>query len=144
MNLESSQESREKPKPKALLVDDDGDLIYMMAERLDTTGCDVIAAECHSLEDVRKAVEDNRPDIVFLDHNLSGVSSGEGIVIAKEIMTKFPKTKIYSTTSSAEAVPDYEVLNIEHVGKSDRIKIESILEAASSANVNASNHPVEA
>jgi DNA-binding NtrC family response regulator len=113
---EAGNESQEKPK-KFLFIDDSTDVLSGISALFDGNN-DVGTTECHSLKDAREAIESARPEIIFLDHNF-GENGGEGLEIAKEVRSKYPATKIYSTTTNSDVSAEYERLGISHMDKHD-------------------------
>lgn len=107
---------------KYLFIDDDGAVLRSWRRALYGIG-GVIFAECHSVEEALKAVAENKPDVLFLDHSLTD-GGDQGFEIVEKLRGY---VVIYSTTANPEAVEAYRRRGIEHVGKSDLAKIRSII-----------------
>ena len=75
-----------------------------------------IFAECHSVEDAIDAINTHKPDIVFLDHNLSEYGD-DGLTIVDRIAGT--GVHICSTTSDSFVAEEYKKRGIEHVRKRD-------------------------
>ena len=108
---------------KFLFIDDNAELLSSLRE-IFFNNANVPFAECHSVEDALRAITEHRPDVVFLDHSLTGYGN-EGLEIADRAVG----IKIYSTTASTEVVSEYQKRGIESVGKADLKKLKSIIVA---------------
>jgi len=76
-------------KVKILIIDDEEDYCMIMKAYLEDKNCEVITA--YTLKEGLKKLEDNLPDILFLDNNLP---DGEGWQHALELNSKYPSMKI--------------------------------------------------
>jgi len=109
------QESIERPMKKCLFIDDNAPIIEEINKSF--KGVDnFIAVECHSVADALKAITDNSPDVIFLDHNLTSGGT-EGYEIADKAKEINPDIEIYSTTTSLGAEKIYAQRGIKHVRK---------------------------
>jgi two-component SAPR family response regulator len=108
---------------KFLFIDDDGRLLESF-RRIFSNNSNVVFAECHSVEDALRAIEEHKPDVIFLDHSLSE-GGNEGF----EITERVKGIKIYSTTANRALAQEYLKRGVEHVGKLDLNKLKSIINA---------------
>ncbi len=122
--MEKIKPAEGEPKIKALYIDDSKSLIES-AGRAFLGNKNILFVECHNVEEALKAIKKNKPSIIFLDHSLSDDGS-EGLKIADKI--KGEDIKIYSTTSNSGVASEYEKRGIEKIGKTDILKIKSIVE----------------
>lgn len=107
---------------KFLFVNDSAELLGSL-RRVFFNNPSVAFAECHSVEDALRAIAEQQPDVVFLDHHLTDDGS-EGLEIADRV----EGMKIYSTTSNSSVVPEYQKRGIENVGM-DLGELKSIIAA---------------
>ncbi len=105
---------------KYMFIDDNGEWLGTIERCF--RGKDVVMAECHSLQEAIEAIETYKPDVIFLDHQLTE-DGNEGFKIAEVVAGK---VKIYSTTDSNSAAREYEKRGIEHIKKYDLLKFKSI------------------
>ena len=108
---------------KFLFVDDSAEMLGSL-RRAFFNNPNVAFTECHNVEDALRAIAEQQPDVVFLDHHLTD-DGNEGLEIADRV----EGVKIYSTTSNSSVVPEYQKLGIENVGKTDLGKLKSIIAA---------------
>ncbi len=109
------------------LIIDDHDSIIRSLRRYFEGRDNVVVAECHSVEEALAAITEHNPDVIFLDHCLSG-GKGEGLEITDWIRKNRPGIKIYSTTNN-DSLPLYRAYaerGIEIIGK-DIKKIAAII-----------------
>ena len=100
---------------KILFVDDLEFFLKAIKEDFFKDKDNVVVAECHSVDEALTAIENAKPDILFLDHELTeGVH--EGLEIAGRIKDR--GIKIYSTTSVHNVHKEYAKLGIEVIEKS--------------------------
>ncbi len=78
---------------KVLLIDDEAELIYTLAERLVIRGLDAVPAT--SGEKALQIMDQKEFDVVVLDVKMPGIS---GIDLMKEIKKKHPQSKIILMT----------------------------------------------
>jgi len=117
-------ENKEKePKFPILFIDDNKDILGS-AGRFFGDNKAIAFVECHSVADALKAIKKNEPGLIFLDHSLTDDGS-EGLEIANKIMGQ--NIEIYSTTANSSAKLEYEKIGIKHVGKTDLMKIKTII-----------------
>ena len=107
---------------KFLFVNDSAELLGSL-RRAFFNNPNVAFAECHNVEDALRAITEQQPDVVFLDHHLTD-DGNEGI----EITDRVEGVKIYSTTSNSSVVPEYQKRGIENVGI-DLGRLKSIIAA---------------
>jgi DNA-binding response OmpR family regulator len=77
-------------KSKVLIIDDEVDFCMIMENYFSKKNYDVFLA--YTLRDGLKLVNEVKPEILFLDNNLS---DGQGWEHADEIVEKIPQIKIY-------------------------------------------------
>jgi DNA-binding NtrC family response regulator len=118
-------ESMESPKKKVLFIDDDRGILNAIGMTFDGNDS-VICAECHSIDDALKAIENTRPDIIFLDNTFSG-EGNEGLKVADQVKERWRDIRIYSTTGDENVVKEYSNRGIKHVDKRDVREITSII-----------------
>jgi two-component system response regulator LytT len=106
---------------RILFIDDNPQIIGAF-RRLFSNYPNVVFAECHSVEEALQAIEEHKPDIIFLDHHLTR-NGDEGLEIADRIGSSI---KVYSTTSDESFVSEYRKRGIEVIGK-DIVKIYRII-----------------
>jgi len=107
---------------KFLFIDDDGNWLNSLKRCLTRGKDNIVMSECHSLEEALMAIDNNKPEVVFVDHRLTENGS-EGLEIVKRIKG----VKFYSTTASSELVKVYAEYGVEWVGKTDLKKLMSII-----------------
>ena len=109
---------------KALYVDDDGFIIRCLRRAFGDNNPNIAIAECHTVEEAFQAIDKEKPDVIFLDNDLTR-RGNEGLKIADRVKD----VKIYSTTGNAtdEVLSEYERRGIEIIRKTDFDKIRSIL-----------------
>lgn len=109
---------------KFLFIDDDGGWLERAEQALGSD--DIAYAECRSTEEALKVISQHEPEILFLDHQLSGGGS-EGFAIVAEVCHK--GIKIYSTTGSRsrDILSGYMGYDIEFVRKGDFEKFAAII-----------------
>lgn len=101
----------------------DDDHVWLAAvRRAFSENPQVIFAECHSVDEAMKAIDEQKPDVIFLDHILTD-RGNEGFEIVERVGT----TKVYSTTGNNGVAKIYAERGIEHVGKMDLGKLRSIV-----------------
>lgn len=122
---QSNQESIERPKKKCLLIDDNSPIIEGLNDFFKDYE-NFNAVECHSVLDAVKAIKANSPDVIFLDHSLTGGGS-EGFEIADIAKQLNPKIEIYSTTTNPAAEKAYEQRGIKHIRKGFPEDMEEIM-----------------
>ena len=100
---------------KILFIDDLEFFLKAIKEGFFKDKDNVVVAECHSVDEAITAIENAKPDILFLDHSLTE-GGNEGLEIAGRIKDK--GIKIYSTTSLYNVHGEYTKLGIEVIEKS--------------------------
>lgn len=110
---------------KFLFVDDNAEMLSSL-RRAFSKNQNVAFAECHSVEDALRAIAEHLPDVIFLDHCLTD-DGNEGLEIADQVKKK--NVKIFSTTRCDSIIPEYQKRGIENVGKSNIVKLKSIITA---------------
>ncbi|MGL4737458.1 MAG: LytR/AlgR family response regulator transcription factor [Cellulosilyticaceae bacterium] len=122
---------------KVLLVEDEAGIRLLMRKIIEKHESFEIIGECDNMTDAIKLFSKHKPEVVFMDVELSG---GSGIECAKIIADIDAKAKIIFATAHAEYMPtafevyafDYLVkpFNVERVGHTlERIK--NLFEASS-------------
>jgi two-component system, OmpR family, response regulator len=86
-------------KLKALIIDDEKDICYLLGGMLEFKNLD--ARYVYSISEARKALNKDKPTVIFLDNHLP---DGSGMVFIEEIKNKYPDIKIvmisaYDTTT---------------------------------------------
>jgi CheY-like chemotaxis protein len=95
---------------KCLFIDDDK--WFLSSFKGASEKHEIVLAECHSVADALEAVAKHKPDVVFLDHQLTE-GGWEGLAIARNIK----HLRVFSTTSDERLKPQYEAMGIAWVGK---------------------------
>lgn len=109
---------------KFLFIDDNAELLESL-QRCFTDNPNVMFAECHSVEEALQVIRKCKPDVIFLDHELTE-RGNEGLEIADSVQG----IKIYSTTARSDLEPKYEKRGIERLGKPfDLAKLRFIIES---------------
>lgn len=110
-----------KKAQKFLFIEDDAE--FLRSLKLAFNGkSNVVFAECHSVEDGLKAIAEEKPDVIFLDHHLSE-GGNEGLEIAGRVSG----VKIYTTTSNTNVLPAYRAMGIEAIGKTNLKKYREVI-----------------
>ena len=76
-------------KIKALIIDDEKDICFLLGGMLEYKNLD--PRFVYSITDARKALEKEKPALIFLDNHLP---DGSGMNFILEIRTKYPDIKI--------------------------------------------------
>lgn len=113
---------QEEPS-RFLFIDDSGSWLAAMGRALHENK-NVFFTECTSAEDALRAIDEHKPDVVFLDHNLSAIG-GDGFAVLDGITDK--NIKVYSTTSDSFVAQEYLRRGIGHVNKRDLAGFKSII-----------------
>jgi CheY-like chemotaxis protein len=106
-----------------ILFIDDNSQILGAFQRLFSGHPNIVFVECHGVEEALQAIDEHKPDIIFLDHHLTR-NGNEGLEIVDLLAGR--NIKIYSTTSDESVVFEYQKRGIEVVGK-DVVKIYRII-----------------
>lgn len=85
---------------KVLIIDDEIDLCLLLKSYFQRVGHTVSIS--NSLEDGLRTMDEVRPDILFLDNNLS---DGLGWKVAPDIIGRHPDTEIYFISAYHPNVP---------------------------------------
>lgn len=109
---------------KALYIDDEGFIIRLLKRAFGDNNPNIVIVECHTVEEAMQAIDKEKPNVIFLDNDLTR-GGNEGLKIADWVKD----VKIYSTTGnvSDEVISEYERRGIEIIKKADLDKIKSIL-----------------
>lgn len=110
---------------KFLFINDDQELLNTLSAIFKDRK-DVAFAEGHSVEEAWRAVAENQPEVLFLDHELTE-GGNEGLEIAR----KLKGVKIYSTTAHKGLIERYQELGIDHINPMNLKELKSILGEAS-------------
>lgn len=113
--MENNKENVEKPKRKFLFVDDSESTLDNFRDIFPDSE-NVFVVRCTSVEDVLKAIEDVKPDVLFLDHHLGG--GDDGFEVVKRVGQN-SDLEIISTTSRTDLIPDYKTMGVKHIMKGD-------------------------
>src|SRR5438128_12668716 len=89
-------------KKKVLIIDDEVDFCLLMQFYLSKKNCDVSIS--HTLRDGLGLVQDNTPDIVFLDNNLP---DGLGWPAAKNILEAVPGVNLFLISANKPGNKNY-------------------------------------
>jgi two-component system OmpR family response regulator len=89
-------------KKKVLIIDDEVDFCLLMQFYLSKKNCDVSIS--HTLRDGLGLVQDNTPDIVFLDNNLP---DGLGWPAAKNILAAVPGVNLFLISANKPGNRNY-------------------------------------
>ena len=109
---------------KFLFINDNSEMLNAWG-RVFGNRKDTALAECHSVEEALRAVTENQPEVVFLDHELTE-GGNEGLEIARQLKGM----KIYSTTMRKDAIASYKELGIDHIDASSLRELKSIFDQA--------------
>lgn len=86
--------SIEKAACKILIVDDEGDVCYLLSKLLKNR--DMAHEQVNTLAQAEILLKEDTPDIIFLDHNLP---DGLGINFISLVKDTYPKIKIVMITA---------------------------------------------
>lgn len=106
---------------KFLFIEDDAAFLRSLTRAFNGKS-NVVFAECHSVEDGLKAIAEEKPDVIFLDHHLTE-GGNEGLEIAGRVSG----VKIYTTTSNTSVLPAYKAMGIEAIRKTDLKKYREVI-----------------
>ncbi|MCL4399762.1 response regulator [Patescibacteria group bacterium] len=109
---------------KILFIDDQAEILELLSELL-SAGPNVVFSECHDFESAMKAIQKEKPDVVFTDHSLSG-GGGEGLKIVETLSGS--GVKVISITSDENAGAAYELIGVKHVNKQDTDELKKIID----------------
>jgi DNA-binding response OmpR family regulator len=113
---------------KFLFVDDDKHMLGALS-RAFSSNPNVAFAECHSVEDALKAISEQKPDVILLDHHLTE-DGDEGFEIADRVSG----VKIVSTTTDSFVKDEYLKRGIERINKSSLKELRDIIAKLSATN----------
>lgn len=126
---EQTDNTIEKEPKKALLIDDDDQIITLAKINLRSKGDSFVAVKFTTVDQAIEAVETVNPNVVFLDHNLT--HGGEGLKIAAIIKERWPEITIYSTSTNfhEEDIGEmYKQMEISYIEKNDYTTMKTKLE----------------
>jgi ActR/RegA family two-component response regulator len=125
----NENKSEKREKQKVCLFIDDGKLFLDSLERFFSDKKNVFFAECHSKEEALAAILKHRPNIVFIDNDLSGKNQNDGIEVIDSLRGK--DIRFYSITSSneREILNEYAKRGVEVLGKSNIVRLIEIIES---------------
>lgn len=83
-----------KSKPKALIVDDEAEICFLMSRILRNRGVEVACA--NSLSEARSVLASFEPSVIFLDNHLP---DGWGVEFSLYLKKKFPHIRIIIITA---------------------------------------------
>lgn len=112
---------------KKVLIIDDHPSIVKGFQRLYSNKPNVVVAQCHSVEQALRAVENHKPDIILLDHSLSP-GGDEGWEIVDRLRAAQNTATIYSITGGDRGLRGYEERGIEVVPKNETERFEQLIE----------------
>ena len=115
-NKQNEQGSSREDAPKKFLFIDDSEAWLSAMRRAFFNNPGVKFAECHSVDEAINAINTHKPDVVFLDHNLSEYGD-DGLTIVDRIAGT--GVHICSTTSDSFVAEEYKKRGIEHISKRD-------------------------
>lgn len=107
---------------KFLFINDNEGLLRSICTALGGSPANVIFSVCHSVRDAIRAISENWPDAIFLDHQLSP-QGNEGL----EVVERTHGIKFYSTTTNENVVGEYEKRGIQNVGRLDLAELRAII-----------------
>lgn len=111
---------------KFLFIDNSQDFLDKVKRFFLDRG-NVFVAECHSVKEAFDAISLHKPDVILMDHRLSP-NRNEGLEIIDEIRANEMNIKIISTTSTYDALAEYEKRGIEIISKWDFKKFKLIID----------------
>lgn len=122
--------SLEKEKPiKTLYIDDSESATNFMRFALEGDS-NFIIIECHSVEEALKAIEEYKPDILFIDNSLSPLGD-EGLDVINKLRKDESKIEIFSITDNDGVAEILEKeFKIERIEKGDYLKMKEIIAEA--------------
>ena len=116
-------------KIKAVLIDDNESATVYIKEFIGDDP-NFIIIRCHSVEEALRAIEEYKPDILFIDNNLSPIGN-EGIEIIRRIKESGSDMEIVSITDN-EGIAKMleEQYKIKWIDKDDYSKMKEIIAEA--------------
>lgn len=110
---------------KFLLIDDDINYCEMFREYFEGKYPNVAVRRCTSVAEGLSAIDEVRPDVIFLDGDLTRCGA-EGLQIAEKI---HPRVKIYTTTSREDIQEAFQTrFGVDHVSKLDIRAIPALID----------------
>ncbi|MDO8470222.1 MAG: response regulator [bacterium] len=107
-----------------LLIDDDPTFCVLTKEFFFAQE-DVAVRRCTSVAEGLSAIDEVRPDVIFLDGDLTRLGA-EGLEIAEKI---HPRVKIYTTTGREDIQEAFQTrFGIDHVSKLDIPAIRALID----------------
>jgi len=97
--IEKELQEGEKTGCKILIVDDEGDICYLLSKLFKQKNLEY--EQVNTLEQATTSLKESVPDIIFLDHNLP---DGFGINSIEEIKGLYPSVKIVIITAHDSAI----------------------------------------
>jgi hypothetical protein len=111
--IKAEKEKTESGTKKFLFINDCGEMLDSLRKRFGSNP-NVSFAECHSVEEAVRAVNEYNPDVIFFDHQLTE-GGNEGFEIADRVQGK----TIYSTTTDGKLAEEYQGRGIGHIKIND-------------------------
>ncbi len=121
---------------KVLFVDDEPMVLELLEDAIGKIANGEAAfIECHTSREAIDAVEREKPEILFIDHNLSklseGQGGGEGLRVVQTLSGR--GIRMISITSDPNIGKAYELMGIEFIDKFDSERMKRVIEAAFAA-----------
>jgi DNA-binding NarL/FixJ family response regulator len=106
--MSKTQQQKNLPKLKVLVVDDMASMRMLVTEYLRRTDHVVVVGEASNGDEAISQVKEFSPDIVLMDISLAGMS---GVEVTRKIKSDFPNIRIY--LFSAYDVGEYRDLKYD-------------------------------
>jgi two-component SAPR family response regulator len=115
----------EKKMKKVLFIDDDEHILKALYRVLDdNVETELHFKKCTDIEQACGVVDEVKPDLIFLDHNLSREMNGEGLEIAQYILEKHTNCQVISITSDRKYAEKYQKFGVKWIRKNEAKKIQ--------------------
>jgi two-component system response regulator NreC len=105
--MSKTQQQKELPKLKVLVVDDMASMRILVIEYL-RRNANIVVAEAGNEDEAISQVKEFSPDVILMDISLAGVS---GVEVTRKIKSDFPHVRIY--LFSAYDVDEYRDLKLD-------------------------------
>lgn len=113
--------------PIFLAIDDSDIKLKLLEGIFKAIGAEIITKICDSVKEALQAIEEYKPDVIFLDHHLTS-GGNEGFKILEIIFERSLSVRIYSTTEDIDARDAYiDIFKIEVVSLRDTKRVMEIV-----------------
>lgn len=115
---------------KILVVEDEATLLKAITKKMEKMNIFVTTAR--SYDEARKNIEEELPDLIWLDHYLYGEKNGMELLkdIRKNDLTKNIPVIVVSNTCPNDKYRDYMDLGIDKYYEKSSVRLESIISDA--------------